>query len=349
MKGLLMKVPNESKDVLDKAPTVPEPEEKPEQPRRSKRGVATFIGTLAFLIALLSFVPQFFLWQLLQRGKQGVQQVQTSLGEVQSNVNQNQATLAHLQAQLQQQEKSSTKFLAQEAEYLITLSSYHLNFMNNVDLAIKLLESADQKLGQINDPALGEVRKSLVKDLSALKTIPKVDIAGLSLRLTAISEQLDSLAALPVTIPQTISSSPTAPTEKGGSWKDRLFATLHQLQSLVTIKHVESSKFLLPEQQFYLLENIKLQLIRAQWALLHQNNALYQQSLDQARHSLQSYFSKNPKAANIIQSITALQTTNVKPNFPDLAKTRQLMQAYINSANKNETMEQNATSKSTTL
>jgi uroporphyrin-3 C-methyltransferase len=342
MKGLPMKVPNESKNVLDKAPTVPGPEEKPEQPRRSKRGIATLVGSLAFLIALLSFVPQFFLWQLLQRGKQGAQQVQASLGEVQLNVNQNQAALAHLQGQLQQQEKSSAKFLAQEAEHLITLSSYHLNFMNNVDVAIKLLESADQKLEQINDPALGEVRKSLVQDLSALNAIPKVDIAGLSLRLTAISEQLDSLAALPATIPQTV-SSPTAPPEKEGSWKDRLFATLHQLQSLVAIKHVESSKFLLPEQQFYVLENIKLQLLRAQWALLHQNNALYQQSLDQAKHSLQTYFSKNTKAANIIQSITALQTTNVKPTLPDLAKTRQLMQAYINSANKSENLEQKAT------
>lgn len=306
--------------------------------RSPTKSGAFFLASLAIIVATLCLAAQFYFWQYMNASKSRIlnnqmqlqKEYQAQVTALNTQLNNHQKMLATIQAYALSENKHSSVLLAQEAEYLITLSEFTLSYSSNVELATKLLEYADQKLQQASDPALLEIRKSVMADLTSLQAVPKVDFAGLIARLSALSEQVSSLTLLPEAPPPGI--KPAAPVH--ATWKEKLFATFHKLKDLIVIRRLEEPMKPLPspEQETYIVGNIRLKLSQAQWAVLHQEPMLYVQSLEEAKNNLQKYFSKNPKTNNLIQIITNLATVDIKPAFPDLSKTLMQIHNYINSA-----------------
>jgi uroporphyrin-III C-methyltransferase len=306
----------------------------PEQPPKVKKCRIFYwlLPIIAIALALLSFASQYYFWQLHQAKQQQLsldnqhlqQQSQLLYSQVNTQVKQQWLAINELLTRIQVREKQNTGLIVQEAEYLVRLASYHLIFEGNTELAIKLLQSADQKLTEVNDAATTQIRKALAADLTQLSTIAKPDVAGLMSRITAISDQVGTLSLLPTFNAPKEASPATQPQLLG--WKEKLMATLHSLQNLITIRRVqEPAKPLISvDQQLNVVESIRLHLAQAQWAILRQDQNLYQTSLSQAKTELQKYFFRNPAASNLAQMVDGLQTVNVKPNLPDLSATLNL-------------------------
>jgi uroporphyrin-III C-methyltransferase len=311
-----------------------------------------FLATTALVIAILSLLSPFFYWrlhtqtneQILSENKSAFDALKQELLSTQREMANQQESLNRLASQNQTEERRKSIMLADEALHLLRLANFNIRFVNDFDLAIKQVAEADQTLQQIPDTNIGQIRTALTNDLTALNNTPKTDINGVISRISAISNQVSGLSSIPIIPPSKVVK--TLP-KINHTWKEKLMETFNNLKGILSIRRMpqEIEPLALPEQQLYILEGIRLKLSEAEWAVLHQNLALYQASLEEAKKRLGKYYAQNPSGANLIKMINDLQQINIKPNPPDLSGTLNQLYTYINSAQQQPSLNANQTPK----
>ncbi|MCT7946114.1 uroporphyrinogen-III C-methyltransferase [Shewanella septentrionalis] len=229
--------------------------------------------------------------------------------------------LAEDQNQLQDRvnklaQRSPTHWMASEAEYLVNMAGRKLWLEKDPRTATDLLKSADETIAAMNNPALLPIRKALAKDIAATASIKTTDIDGSVLALDALIEQLDKL---PLNRADAETDAPEDTTITGdlNDWQSNLGKTWKALtQDFITIRHktADAPALLAPEQQWYLVENIRHKLLQSQLALYRYDRAAYHQSLMMARKWLQTYFdTQDHKTAEAIAEIDRLATLELDP------------------------------------
>ncbi|MDT3321286.1 uroporphyrinogen-III C-methyltransferase [Shewanella sp. SP1S2-4] len=229
--------------------------------------------------------------------------------------------LAEDQNQLQDRinklaQRSPTHWMASEAEYLVNMAGRKLWLEKDPRTASDLLKSADETIAAMNNPALLPIRKALAKDIAATASIKTTDIDGNVLALDALIEQLDKLP-LNRTDAETDAPEDTTITGDLNDWQSNLGKTWKALtQDFITIRHktADAPALLAPEQQWYLVENIRHKLLQSQLALYRYDRAAYHQSLMMARKWIQTYFdTQDHKTAEAIAEIDKLATLELDP------------------------------------
>lgn len=229
--------------------------------------------------------------------------------------------LAEDQNQLQDRinklaQRSPTHWMASEAEYLVNMAGRKLWLEKDPRTATDLLKSADETIAAMNNPALLPIRKALAKDIAATASIKTTDIDGNVLALDALIEQLDKLP-LNRTDAETDAPEDTRITGDLNDWQSNLGKTWKALtQDFITIRHktADAPALLAPEQQWYLVENIRHKLLQSQLALYRYDRAAYHQSLMMARKWIQTYFdTQDHKTAEAIAEIDKLATLELDP------------------------------------
>ncbi|EGT3628058.1 uroporphyrinogen-III methylase [Morganella morganii] len=229
--------------------------------------------------------------------------------------------LAEDQNQLQDRvnklaQRSPTHWMASEAEYLVNMAGRKLWLEKDPRTATDLLKSADETIAAMNNPALLPIRKTLAKDIAATASIKTTDIDGSVLALDALIEQLDKLP-LNRTDAETDAPEDTTITGDLNDWQSNLGKTWKALtQDFITIRHktADAPALLAPEQQWYLVENIRHKLLQSQLALYRYDRATYHQSLMMARKWIQTYFdTQDHKTAEAIAEIDRLATLELDP------------------------------------
>ena len=84
-------------------------------------------------------------------------------------------------------------FLISEAEYYMQIANAQLQLANNPELATLALRMADERVTQLADPALTDVRRSLADELAALEVMEKPDLEGATLTLASLARVVESL------------------------------------------------------------------------------------------------------------------------------------------------------------
>lgn len=229
--------------------------------------------------------------------------------------------LAEDQNQLQDRinklaQRSPTHWMASEAEYLVNMAGRKLWLEKDPRTATDLLKSADETIAAMNNPALLPIRKALAKDIAATASIKTTDIDGSVLALDALIEQLDKLP-LNRTDAETDAPEDTNITGDLNDWQSNLGKTWKALtQDFITIRHrtADAPALLAPEQQWYLVENIRHKLLQSQLALYRYDRAAYHQSLMMVRKWIQTYFdTQDHCTAEAIAKIDKLATLELDP------------------------------------
>ncbi|WP_088211944.1 uroporphyrinogen-III C-methyltransferase [Shewanella sp. Shew256] len=231
------------------------------------------------------------------------------------------AKLATDQSQLQDRlnklaQRSPTHWMASEAEYLVNMAGRKLWLEKDPRTATDLLKSADETIAAMNNPALLPIRKALAKDIAATTNIKSADIEGSVLAIDALIDQLDKL---PLNRADTNASAPEDTTISGdlNDWQSNLSKTWKALtQDFITIRHrtADAPALLAPEQQWYLVENVRHKLLQAQLALYRYDRAAYHQSLMMARQWIQTYFDVQAHpTTEAIAEIDKLATLELDP------------------------------------
>lgn len=231
------------------------------------------------------------------------------------------AKLATDQSQLQDRlnklaQRSPTHWMASEAEYLVNMAGRKLWLEKDPRTATDLLKSADETIAAMNNPALLPIRKALAKDIAATTNIKSADIEGSVLAIDALIDQLDKL---PLNRADADASAPedTAISGDLNDWQSNLSKTWKALtQDFITIRHrtADAPALLAPEQQWYLVENVRHKLLQSQLALYRYDRAAYHQSLMMARQWIQTYFDVQAHpTTEAIAEIDKLATLELDP------------------------------------
>lgn len=237
-------------------------------------------------------------------------------------------------------------WLLAEAEYLLKLANQRVTIEKAPENAIALLEETDNILRDLADPDLYSVRQVLLKDISSLKLIDKIDQEGLYLNLFALAQQVDSLPVQPeyasdrTQNKKTDKLDPSEFNEKSTeSISDSLLEKVgssfsHFISSVKgsfnVVDYNETAMAMVsPQTSRYVKQNLRLMIERAQLALLREQPLIYQSSLNQAVVWLEQYFPRSEQRQVFIQEINTYSNKNIIRDMPQITGSLDLLGAYI--------------------
>lgn len=218
-------------------------------------------------------------------------EIKTQLSIAQSKHEQVKKHIAQLQSFIQQKFSSNnnTVFLDNVSQ-LIQLAHYNLIYLHNTDSALQALTLANNQLAEIKSPdlRLEDLRRLLTSYIAKLKAFPRIDLMTALSRLHALQLQILELPLLTTSL----KVNPTTASNTESKWVRAIQDSLNSFRKLIVIRRLDKPiKPLLPEaEQQYLQLNLQLLLQQAQWALLHNEPAIYQSSLQQVQEAIQTNF-----------------------------------------------------------
>ena len=302
-------------------------------PVKSQAKLKTNRPTLTIIAILIGLVALTIGGFSLHQQQQDAQLLKSQLIAAQQTASNLQASVSQLQSSLSKQQQAITK-LAQAHHHnqtaliviLQALQAAQLNLQlgGRASNSLHVLVLADKHLMQLHKTALNPVRKALAHDIETLKSLPNLDVSGLIFRLDAISTQIQKLKLKDY---HHVVAQPK--TKMAQVWWHTL---LERLKGFITIHHYQHkiSALLAPNDFAQLKQNVTAKILQAQWAVLHQNNKLYQANLSLIISWLTPYDQQmGASLAPIITSIKELQHFNVKPNVPNIQPTIKLLQNYM--------------------
>jgi len=254
--------------------------------------------------------------------------LQATLQQTQTNLKQQNSIIQSNQTDLQQVMKlvnrNTIGWTLLETNYLIKLADINLTINDNIPLAIKLLQTADNRIVTLTDPTLIPLRRALTNDINILQSIPKVDTWEIILRIEALNNQIEQTAVVSNSFTNPKESIKQTETKEASklSWHNFWQVSLQKLKNIFVIHHQQnaSESLLTSEQQVYLRQKIQLLLEQAQWAVTHKQPKVYHLCLQNANKLTNIYFAHNPQALqNISQVVGVLQKIDIKPPTPNIS------------------------------
>lgn len=323
------------------------------KPRAAGR-VALPLSVLALLIGIGTAVAGYFIWhevtRLDQAQRAGVNRLQSAVNGLRSSVHDQQRHLTQQLGALKSRQdsveagvarlrsevsRSSEGWVLANVQYLLQVANESLQLQRDVGAAKAALQDADQRLQTLGDPGYLPVRKEIASELAALDAVPVPDIAGITVTLDSLIHQVPKLTlpgeAVAKSAAQT--GAATAPKSAAGGvhWRELPAVVWKALRQLVQVRHHQKpvGPLLAPKNEYFLYQNMKLQLEAAQLAALRHQPKSYQASLSTALQWLNQYFvADNALTQSMAQQLKDLQSVNVRPKLPDLSgslrKLRQL-------------------------
>jgi len=223
----------------------------------------------------------------------------------------------------QELDRSLESWALEEVEQLLRIANHSLRLNDDVATALAGLELADKRLEEMGNPAFLSTRKRLAKDITALKSLDRVDIAGISLRLSGMAAKVEDLPLAqrterPISGDRAEDDTGEAPS----SWLKAGGELLGDLKKLVRIQNIDepAKPLLTPEQRYFLFSNLRLMLSGAQIAALRQDTATYRENLERAGVWLEEYFdTDHDGVSQLVGEIDAMRDKELDPELPDIS------------------------------
>lgn len=214
-----------------------------------------------------------------------------------------------------------SEWLLHEAEYLIRIATRTMWLEQNTGAAIGLLQDADMRLKELEDPAFLPIRQLIREDIQQLKLMPNIDNEDTILTLMAMNKQLKKLPVKSELIPENfVTQVKLDLSEDIADWKENITKTWRYFSdSFITInKRSGKEEALLPPQfQQNLRENLSLKLQLVQWSASERKQKLYNQNLNGIQLWIEQYFDMSAvENKNFYQGIEQLKSEIVSYDYP---------------------------------
>lgn len=300
------------------------------------------------LVLIISALSSGWLYQQLQQSQQLQQQQLTLLGtdsEAQAlALQQTQNQLGTVEQKQQQMSEQLSELLAreklssadikrtwalQEIDYLLNIANQRALLAHDVAGAREALIMADEQLEALSDYRLHPLRALIAEDMMALDALAELDVAGMALQLQVAAKRINQLrVAKGPEVSADTALEMTPPVSEAG-WQQAVNDVWQQIRSLVVIRHDQSgeSAVLVPEQRYFLYQNLRLQLESARLALLNADASSYQHSLQTAVSWLERYFAGDERDA-MLNTLNALQQQQIAIAIPDISASLNWLKEY---------------------
>ena len=215
-----------------------------------------------------------------------------------------------------------------ESEYYMQIANAQLQLANNPRLAALALKMADERIVQLANPALTDVRRAISDELAALEVMEKPDIEGATLTLASLARVVDSLPLAAATE----SEDATTGVDPELSGAGRAWASVKNAMSgLVKVTPPERAKLvqMSPDAEYFLRNNIALQLQSARLALLRGEQAIFEQSLDDTSALLNDYFDAgSTQVVGALATIAEIRGHVFSTDVPDISESLRLLRQF---------------------
>ncbi len=248
------------------------------------------------------------------------------------------ATLATI-SQLQQQvaslgQKQPSEWSLQEAEYLIRVASRSLWLEKDARTAISLLNDADMRVEELNDPQYLSLRQTIQQDIAALQVLPKLATDNVILKLMTLDQQIKDLPLVLFEIPDNSESKASLElTDNVSDWQENLAKVWRKFSAkyfTFTPRSGDVEPLMSATFQQNLRENLSLKVQTAIWAASKGNDSIYLQALSDIQRWLNDYFDmKKTINQNFDSTLESLKVAVVTVEYPNslaaLKKIRQIL------------------------
>ncbi|GAB4350104.1 MAG: uroporphyrinogen-III C-methyltransferase [Gammaproteobacteria bacterium] len=353
----------EAEIVAESAETAPPPSSP--KPSSGRWGVAALVVAVIALLLTVGIAGfGYYRVQQLEQGvaammpaiernagriagvEQSVKQLGESLGQrldAQKSAfeRQDRALQEALGALREQLGRDQSGWVLAEVEYLLLVANHRLRLEGDVSTALAALEIADDRLREIGDPALIDIREKIAKERVALKSLSLPDRSGLALTLSGLVEQVDRLPLKDHYRPAAAPAGGQRAVEKRAveGWRELAGAVWGDLKGLVTVRHREEAvrPMLAPEQQYFLRQNLRLQLESARLALLRADQAQFEVALKTAREWIPDYFDERAAPAQaMLTELERIGGVRIDPPMPDISGSLNALREHMRRTEKQE-------------
>jgi len=251
---------------------------------------------------------------------------QAKIALLEARIAESQSQQAALETLYRDLAPSRDELALNEVEQILVLASQQLALAGNVQAALAAVQLADAKLSRLERPQWAPLRRSLARDIDALKAVPYVDVAGIAAK---IDHALAAIDALPLAKDERLPAPPRDQAPAADTpWTRFLRDTWADLKSLVRIEVSDrpAAPLIAPEQSYFLRENLRLRLLSARLALLARDDASFRADLAGANAWLRQYFDLRTKPVDALSATLAqLAATPMQGALPDLGRSLDLV------------------------
>lgn len=231
-----------------------------------------------------------------------------------------------------QSDRSENRWPLEEALTLARLAAQRLQLDADASIAVRMLQSADTILAQMDQAAVLPLRRQLANDILALESTQSADVNGLFFKLEAISERIRTLSWTPE--PQTQSPLPENTDPASGFW--------HSLKNVVVITrldvHMEAPALQTDFERWR--QHTLMLLEQTQLALLAGNQSLFDTALQQSQAQIDVMRGQLELTA-VVTSLADIQNVVLNPAWPDIDASINVIEAYLAGPDSDEASEQN--------
>lgn len=215
-----------------------------------------------------------------------------------------------------------------EVEYLLRLANQRLQLEEDVEGALTLLKTAQERLKKANVPGTLGVRSHLLEDIEELKALPKLDKVSMALNLQKLADKALSLKVQPLLDAPSLNLDAVTQSQDELNWYHSLW---QEVRSLVIIRKRELPVEALPfaEDELALRHQLSALLLQASWAALRGEQQLYASSLEGANKRLAAFDVTQPEVEEFSKQLKALAEQPIRLKLPKSETSLDSLQAFI--------------------
>lgn len=253
----------------------------------------------------------------------------TRLGAVDGKLVEFQSQYAALETMYQELARGRDEWVLAEVEQLVAIAGQQLQLAGNVQAALLALGNADATLARADRPYFLSLRKAVARDHERLRSLPFVDVPGISLKLEQMVLAADRLPVAyqerprgePVAGGKAPVDQPGAGSSPAGWWSRLIDDAWSEVRGLVRIQRFDRPEpaLLSPSHEFFLRENFKLRLLNARLALLARDEATFRGELKQAQGWVERHFDgRDRNVQAVAEGLASLVAAEIAIELPNL-------------------------------
>jgi uroporphyrin-3 C-methyltransferase len=221
---------------------------------------------------------------------------------------------------------------------LLRFAQQRLVMARDIATAIELFLQADALLASVNDPAIVDLRASLAREVTALRALPSIDVAGLFAQLSARAAQVtDFSTASDATVQDFAVTAPEQAAADG--WWNRVTQSIGEY-FVVSRSSGPVVPQLSARDQFELQALVQLHIEEAKLALLRADPQLYRATLDEALALSRRWL--RSADGSLDEFLAGLETLRDAPVVVDIPDTDQTLNALRRLSGSQEAAAQSA-------
>lgn len=214
-----------------------------------------------------------------------------------------------------------------EADFLLRLADTKLKLERNVPAAQLALETAQKRLKAVNENGLTQLRTMLGETIGSLRGVKLPDLSGLAHKVLELEKEANTLplkldSGVPDIKNRVKPAVDVAVSDDDRPWWDRATeAVWNQFKDIVVIRRErnEAPPLIAREAEYFLRQNLQLELESMRMALLGNNAQAFQDSNQQIRDWVETYFdTQDSRVTAFLAELQAMQAVQFNPYIPDL-------------------------------